>query len=87
MSHDVRGIPTRGGPVIHRATIAIVKSIRPEDMRGSGSCLGTRTQEFGLYAVYLWFGIGGLILEISARHKSNRALTMTAVIGPLELAG
>ena len=37
MSHDARGIPTRGAPVIHPVTIAIVKSIKPEDMRGSGN--------------------------------------------------
>ena len=31
--------------------------------------------------------MGGFILEISVRHKSNRALTTTAVIGPLEPPG
>ena len=31
--------------------------------------------------------MGGFILEISLRHKSNRALTTTTVIGPLEPPG
>ena len=31
--------------------------------------------------------MGGFVLEISVRHISNRALTTTAVIGPLEPPG
>jgi transcriptional regulator with XRE-family HTH domain len=37
--------------------------------------------------VRLLLRVGGFILEISVRHKSNRALTTTAVIGPLEPPG
>src|SRR5262249_1405079 len=39
--------------------------------------------------VHLWLGaagVGGLILEISALHKSKSARITTAVIGPFELA-
>jgi hypothetical protein len=38
---------------------------------------------------HLWpgMGVGALILEISARHKSKRALTTTVVIGPFEWSG
>jgi hypothetical protein len=41
----------------------------------------------GDFHLRLGMGVGSLVLEISARHKSNRALITTAVIGPLELPG
>jgi hypothetical protein len=39
--------------------------------------------------VHLWLGagVGGVVLEISARHRSNRALSTTVLIGALEMPG
>jgi hypothetical protein len=38
----------RGGPVIHRITIVIVKFITPEDIRGSVTPLGRTQDHLGL---------------------------------------
>ena len=44
MPRDARGIPIRGGPVIHSATIGIAKSIS-RGYADSGSCSRARAQE------------------------------------------
>lgn len=59
-------------------------------------CGAWRTHELGcgglvstIPETHLWpgMGVGALILEISARHKSTRALITTVIIGPFDWAG